>query len=321
MTVRIINDSAASLPEYLRLDNSNGRIEVPLTVVTTVNGKDKEWIDRPFESENQRLSFTNDIRKASSIKTSQPSPGEYIKAYEQIIESEPNRSKSNKAEIAVITMSGALSGSMRSAQLAAVDFEKYSDVNIVVANSNTVSIGEGLITAQTEAENTSGAFDNANQLVDRVEELSKDLYVVQALSDLNFLYRGGRIGAVKGLLASALGIKPLINIDTEGNLKSIDNIRARHWDEVREKMVKYVADEAGQIAVRLAVLYFATDQDNIDNLYDSIHTQGKFNIAKDINGKEYETMMCEQSLSMCAHSGPNILGIGALALRRSIVKI
>lgn len=299
----IVHDSASSLPENMRITKYGGLIEVPLTITVTTDNKNKEWTDSPFKSDDERNKFLDGMR-IGKVSTSQPNPGTYMSVYKDII-------RNGITEIAVIPTSSQLSGSMNAAKLAAQELK--NEANIAVADCKTVSIGQGLIVTQADIENKKGSFKNATELVNRVEGLSKELYLAQAFSSLEFLKKGGRIGPAAIFLAGVLSkisldIIPIIGVNTEGQLKPID--KKIGWRHARESMINYVSKGVGQRAVRLAIVYFESNQ--LDNLTNEI--KGKFVMATDDNGKEHDIMKCEQSKVLIAHSGPGVIGLGALAL-------
>ena len=151
-------------------------------------------------------------------------------------------------------------------------------------------------------------FSNANELVKRVEDLSKNIVVAQAFPSLKNFIRGGRIGLAKGMIANVLGIIPIIGMNKDGQFIPIDG-KERGWHKTREAIVNYVSKEIGSRAVRLAIAYFSSDQ--VENMRSAI--KDRFNIAKDNNGNEYPIIATEQSKVLSAHSGPGVIGIGAMS--------
>jgi DegV family protein with EDD domain len=297
--ITIVHDSGSSLPPEYRGDSVDGLVEVPLSVITKTNNEEEVWIDQSFSSDAERARFVSSI-DSGDITTSQPNPGVYKKIFDQII-------KSGTTEIAVVPMSEKLSSSIQSARIAADELKKYA--NIVVADCKTVSVGQLMLVTQAYMENIKGEFSNAKELVDRVEDLSKNIVVAQAFPSLKNFIRGGRIGLAKGMLAGVLGIIPIIGMDKEGQFIPIDR-KERGWRNTREAIVNYVSKEIGGRAVRLSIAHFASDQ--VDNMRAAV--EGRFTIAKDDEGKEYPIIAAEQSKVLSAHSGPGVVGIGAMVL-------
>ena len=298
--IAIVHDSASSLPRDLRTNEPGHITEVPFKIMTEFDGLTREWVDHPL-SDAEKAEFVHYLNlKTARVTTSQPNPEDYKAAYEGII-------KTGVTEIAVIPMSNQLSGSMESARIAAEELKHQA--NIVVADCKTVSIGQGLLITQADIENADGRFNSAAELVRRVEYLSKKVYVAQAFPSLDYLRRGGRIGLASSMVAGVLNIIPIIGVNPEGLLKPIDK-KPRGWKNARETIVSYVSEAAGQRAVRLALVHFESDQ--VDNLHSDV--ENRFVLATNKAQKRFEMLDCEQGLVTCAHSGPGVIGLGALVL-------
>ncbi|HZJ34687.1 MAG TPA: DegV family protein [Candidatus Angelobacter sp.] len=294
--IAIVYDSGSSLPENFQTTKYGGLVEVPLVII---GGDDEEQTDHSFESDEEREKFVFYLKR-NELKTSQPNSWAYKNVFENI-------TKTGVTEIAVVPMSNRLSGSMGSAQSAAWEFRDKA--NVVVADCKTVSIGQGLLITQANIENRKGEFNNAKELVNRVEKLSKELYVTQALPSLEYLIKGGRIGRIRGGLARLAGITPVVGVSEDGQLESIAE-KPKGWQHTREAMIDYVSKEVGHRAVRLAILYFRSNQ--LDNLRNDI--KDRFVIATDDNGKEYDVLENEQRMGLGVYSGPETISFGALAL-------
>ena len=298
--IAIVHDSASSLHGDKITAKYPNLYEVPFTITTMTDGQLKEWTDNPFTSDDERSEFIHDL-ETTQMMTAQPNPDTYQEVFENII-------KTGVTEIAVIPMSSGLSGSINSAELAAA--ELANQANIVVADCKTVSIGQGLLVTQADIENKNGEFGNASELVDRVEELSRQLHVAQAFPSLEHLRRGGRIGLASSMVGGILGIIPIIGTNAEGKLVPID--KKRGWKRTREAIIEYVSENVGQKAVRLALVQFESDQ--MDNLRTEI--DDKFVIATDEKGVQYDILECEENMVTAVHSGPGVVGLGALVVEK-----
>jgi fatty acid-binding protein DegV len=120
------------------------------------------------------------------------------------------------------------------------------------------------------------------------------------------------------MIGKVLGIIPIISIDEEGKLEPAVE-KMRKWPRTREALIAHVANEVGDRAVRLALVYYETDQ--LDNLRHDI--QGRFTIAEDEFYKPtkaneavkyYETMIRQQDMVTSVSGGPGSLGMAALVL-------
>jgi|GEM_PF-958362 len=319
--VAIVHDRASSLPDEYR-SGYRGLLEVPFKITASFNGVTKTWEDDPLKPE-EREEFLYFLQKTQPL-TSMPNVGDYTKAYEQII-------ASGITEIGVIPMSDGprMSGSQNSAKIAAKELIDEDKANIVVFNSKTVSIGQGLLINQADVENRAGNFNTADELIGRVKDLSSGLYMAQAFSDLDHLEKGGRIGKIMKVAGGALHIVPIIGIGEDGGLKSI--AKKREWKRAHRAIIEHVAEgvashdpdgKLGNIAVRLAFIEFESKQ--IDVLRSKVmglvqqeadnekEKEAKFKPATGVDGKPYDILRYKEGMVTATYSGLEVCGLGGL---------
>ena len=193
MTIRIVTDSACDLPQQL-VDQHRITI-VPLSI----RFGDKEYIDRKDLTKEQFWQMCS----SSPVlpETAAPSPGQF--------ETEFRRLKQEGATgIVVVSLSSDLSATIQSAELAARALAGEIDVRIV--DSRSASIGEGITAVACAKKAASGA--SIDEVVALGKQLAEKSKVWGALDTLENLKKGGRIGGAKAMLASALSIKPIIEV-------------------------------------------------------------------------------------------------------------
>lgn len=246
-SVRIITDSSCDLPDAVIRELG---IEI---VPLFIRFGDDELVDR------EQLS-TAEFWKRCSIEedlpsTAAPSPGRFEQSIAKLI-------GEGATGILVINLSGALSGTLQSAEVAAESSKSKVDIRVV--DSATVSMGLGAIVV--------GCAEAAKrgESLDAVEALARDLSsrckLWGALDTLENLKKGGRIGGAKAMLGTVLSIKPIIEV-RDGVVQEGGKQRTRSKalgflvDKVRETL-------AGPGIVWLAVLHADCDdvQDFVDML-------------------------------------------------------
>ena len=193
MTVRIVTDSSCDLPQALA--DKLGITIVPLSI----RFGDEEFIDRTTITADEFWARCN----ASPVlpETAAPSPGQF--------EAEYRRLKADGASaIVVVALSSSLSATMQSAELAARAVA--GDIDVRIVDSRNASMGLGLTAIECAEAALKGA--NADDIVRLAEDLIPRTRVFGALDTIENLKKGGRIGGAKALLASALSIKPLIEV-------------------------------------------------------------------------------------------------------------
>lgn len=193
MTVRIVTDSACDLPQALA--DELGIIIVPLSIRF---GGD-EFIDR------RDLTVKEFWAKSAASpvlpETAAPPPGLFEQEYRSLI-------ADGATGIVVINLSGGLSATIQSAELASRAVA--NEISIAVVDSQSCTMGLGTIVAATARAAQGGASFEAVKAL--ATDLSSRTKVWGALDTLDNLKKGGRIGGAKALLASVLSIKPIVEV-------------------------------------------------------------------------------------------------------------
>lgn len=218
MKYKIVVDSCCELPENLSKDEKFE--SVPL--VLTVEGED--IID---DATFDQASFLKKVADSPNCpKSSCPSPERYMKAYECDAE-----------RIYAVTLSAELSGSYNSAVLGKNLFqEEHPDVKVHVFNSRSASIGETLIALKiVECEEAGLSFEETVAVVEKYIETQHTFFV---LENLETLRKNGRLGLVKGLVASALKIKPVMGSTDGGTICQLGQTRG--MNKALVKMVDFI---------------------------------------------------------------------------------
>lgn len=191
--VRIVTDSACDLPQSV-VDDLGIEI-VPLTI----RMGDEEFVDRrdltPAEFWARCASM------AQLPATAAPSPGQFETAYRSL-------AAAGATAVVVISLSGEMSATIQSAELAARSVA--AEIPVTVVDSRNCTLGLGMIVADCARLARDGA--TAEQVADRARDLARRTRVWGALDTLENLKKGGRIGGARALLASALAIKPIIEV-------------------------------------------------------------------------------------------------------------
>ena len=230
-TIRVVTDSACDLPQAVADDL--GIEIVPLTI--RIDGQ--EFVDR---RDLTPAEFWSRCAASSTLpETAAPAPGEFEAAYRSL-------AAQGATGIVVISLSAALSATMQSAELAA---RSVADtVPVTVVDSRNCTLGQGMIVADCARLARSGA--SLHEVAARATDLAQRTRVWGALDTLDNLKKGGRIGGAKALLASALAIKPIIEVrDGKVEQGGKQRTRSKALAFLVDKLVSYGA------VTNLAVLH------------------------------------------------------------------
>ncbi len=138
--------------------------------------------------------------------TSQPSPQDFMNAINKVLSEDEN------AEILILTISSALSGTINSATIAANSFENK---RIVAHDSRQAATCGRMLTEEVVEHIKNGiSFDNLLALLPKIESSLAIQFVPDTMDALK---RGGRIGTLGATLANILKIKPLFKF-SDGKL-------------------------------------------------------------------------------------------------------
>jgi fatty acid kinase fatty acid binding subunit len=224
-----------------------------------------------------------------TVTTSQPSVGDFISVYEPLLD--------EGKEIVSIHISSGISGTVESAMQARerLTADGKGGERIAVVDSRTGAGGMGLmvLAAARAAENGSGAAEAK----ERAEAARQDLKIWFAVDTLDYLRRGGRIGAARAWIGTTLKIKPILTLDNE--ITPIERVRTR--SRAFERMVDYGRQrhEAGADGW---VVQHVQDLETAERLVEA---------CKPIFGSD-PVFTSEVGPVIGAHVGPGLLGIGGV---------
>ncbi len=204
----LITDSASDLPSEIA---ENLEVEI-LPMKYMVN--DTPCVDKDFDMEN----FYNLLRGKALSLTSQTNVEEFSNYFSGYLES--------GKDILYVGFPLSLSGMNNSARIAARELsEKYPERKIIVIDSVSASIGQGLLVYYAALKKKNGA--TIDEVADFVNDNKLKFCHWFTVDDLYFLKRGGRISQATAVVGSILNVKPLLSMNDEGKLYVFDKIRGK----------------------------------------------------------------------------------------------
>jgi DegV family protein with EDD domain len=151
------------------------------------------------------------LREAEELPTtSQPTPGDFLQAYEGLGEYE---------RIYVFPISAKLSGTYGSARAAA---EELGGERVRVVDTETASVAIAMLGLAVQRRLEAGTTDDdVDELVRRHKQESSLLFTVETFE---FLVKGGRVGRAKAMAGQLLNVKPILSIE-DGEILPIKRVR------------------------------------------------------------------------------------------------
>jgi DegV family protein with EDD domain len=236
--------------------------------------------------------FYRRLRGADRLPTtSQPSIGDFLAVYEPLVD--------QGLDVVSVHISGGISGTVEAARQAKEQLaERTGTDRVTVMDSERAAGGLGLMAlAGAKAAQAGGSRED---VVARVEATRADLKMWFAVDTLEYLRRGGRIGAASAWLGSALKIKPILTLDTE--ITPIERVRTG------AKAVRRLIDYAEQLHADGA------DGWVVQHIQAPDEAQRMIDAVREIMGTD-PAFVSEVGPVIGAHIGPGLLGVGGVPLR------
>ncbi|MFF1909742.1 DegV family protein [Kitasatospora sp. NPDC058218] len=270
----LVTDSTAYLPQ--QAVDRHGIAVVPLSVAVgdTVLAEGVEISPKDVAEA---------LRGKQRVTTSRPSPEAFAAAYRAAAEA-------GAKGIVSVHISGELSGTAEAARLAAA--EAPVPVRVVDSRLVGMALGYGVLAA-AEAIAAGRQLDEvAAAVIGRTAGTSGFFYV----DTLEYLRRGGRIGAARALLGSALAVKPLLHLHG-GRIEPLEKVRTA--SRAIARLEEIAVEQAGEREVDIAVHHLAAE-DRAEPLAERLRGR--------IPGLR-ELYVGEVGAVIGAHVGPGLLAV------------
>jgi DegV family protein with EDD domain len=237
--------------------------------------------------------FYDFLRSGGELpSTSQPSVGDFLTVYEPLLEA--------GNDILSIHISGGISGTVQAAEQArAALLERgIAPERIEVMNSKSVAAGLGM-TAIAAANAVRDGADLAGALA-AARDLRAALKFWFAVDTLEFLRRGGRIGAAGAWIGSALKIKPILSLDDQ--IVPVERVRTA--SRAFERMVDYLQERRDSGADVFFLQHIQAPE-----VAERLAERGRAIYGRD---PEY---ISEIGPVLGTHAGPGLIGVSGLPAR------
>jgi fatty acid kinase fatty acid binding subunit len=230
--------------------------------------------------------FYEELRGADSLPTtSQPAVGDFLEVYEPLLE--------QGHDILSVHISAGLSGTCDAARQAVETLGRSDRVRVF--DSATGAGGIALV-AMAAARAARDGADLAG--VDEAARSAREVLKIWfAIDTLEYLRRGGRIGAASAWIGSTLKIKPILTVESE--MTPVERVRtsARAF----ERMVDYARQRHSAGADGWVVQHIQS-REQAEKLVDA---------CREIFNSE-PVWVSEIGPVLGVHTGPGLLGVGGI---------
>ncbi|SHJ92678.1 DegV family protein [Hespellia stercorisuis] len=229
--------------------------------------------------------FYKRLGEDSDISTSQPSPGDVMGLWDEILK--------DYDELVYIPMSSGLSSSCGTAQALAMDY----DGKVEVVDNQRVSVTQHQ--AVLDAIHLRDNGRSAKKIKDVLEKDKLEASIYITVDTLKYLKKGGRITPAAAALGTALNLKPVLQIQGE-KLDSFAKVRG--WKAAKKTMLKAIdkdlKDRFSGKKVHLGMAYTCSQEEAQEW---KAEIMAKF--------PDYEILEGPLSLSVACHIGPGAMAI------------
>ena len=279
--VVVVTDSNAYLPKQLA--EGNGLVVLDQYVCFADGTKVPE-------GEVDLEDFFEAMRSSEELPTtSHPTTDDFRAAYERLLDSSDG--------IVSVHSSGQLSRTVLAAEAAVAALGAEDKIRVV--DSQSAGGGLGLIALAAARRASNG--ESAERVVATAEEARAELKMWFAIDTLEFLRRSGRIGAASAWVGSTLRVKPILTIE-DGQMTPVERVRTS--ERAFERLVDYARQRHASGADAWVVQHVRSPE-----MAEQLVAQ-----AREVF--ETEPVFCSEIGAVVgAHTGPGLLGLGAIPAR------
>jgi DegV family protein with EDD domain len=245
---------------------------------------------RVREDEIDLDAFFEDLRAAEHLPTtSHPTTDDFVAAYERLLP--------QSDAIVSVHSSGQLSYTATAATEAAQRLGAADRIHVV----DSQSAGGGLGLIALAAARRAAMGESAERVLATAEEAKAEVKIWFALDTLEFLRRSRRIGAASAWIGSTLRVKPILTID-DGQMMPVERVRT--VERAFERLVDYARQRHASGADAWVVQHTRSPE-----LADELAKRAREVFQTD------PVFCSEIGAVVGTHTGPGLLGIGALPAR------
>lgn len=246
----------------------------------------KPYVD--FDKFNGK-EFYDILRAGNLPSTYALSPQAYIDYFE------PEFKKGN--DILYVHFSEAMSGTFNSMRLALEDLaQKYPERKVYSLDTKSITIGSLLITLEVCEMYKEGK--SIEEIMKWAEEEVEKFPIYFYADNLKFFAKSGRVSGFKAFMGGLIGIKPIIHVNSEGKMVSIDKGRGKQ--AALKKIVDYVVKLQDRIEDHKVIVAHTDNLPLAEELSELL--QKEFNHRLSIE-------IVEVNPTIGGHCGPDCTGV------------
>ncbi len=276
----IVADTTSYLPSEL---TDHHRVELVSLYVGMNGTQERESEITDYDDFYERLRASGE-----AVTTSQPSVGDFTSVYEPLL--------ADGREIVSVHISAGISGTLETAGQAIEQLrsEGKGDERIHTVDSRSAAGGTGMVLLAAMIAASNGA--SSEEVIAQAERARDAGGIWFSLDTLEYLRRGGRIGAARAAIGTTLKIKPILTFADE--VSPVCQVRTRSRAVAR--LIDYARQRKSEGADAWVVQHIR-DPESAEHLVEA---------CRPIFGRD-PLYVSEVGPVLGAHAGPGMIGIGA----------
>ena len=201
----------------------------------------------------------------ATIKTSQPSPQDFLNAYNKLFE------KGYK-KIISIHPSSKLSGTIQAAKVGRSLTNRENDIELI--DSMGASLLQGFLVLGAAGKSVRG--ESFTEIINWVNNFRTKGKLLMIIPDLKYLEKGGRIGKASSTIAGALNMKPILTVN-QGEVTVEKKVLGER--NAQKYIEKYIERESKKQSIVLMTGWGGTptELENVVRIYSEVENNPKIN--------------------------------------------
>jgi len=241
--------------------------------------------------------FYSKMHEGKMPTTMALNPHHFEEAFRPVLES--------GKDILYISFSSGLSSSYSTGAVIAEEISgEFEGSKIIVLDSLCASMGQGLLVYLANEQKKAGK--NIDEVAAWVEKYKGNICHQFTVDDLMHLHRGGRVSKTTAIIGTLINVKPVLHVDDEGHLISLNNVRGRR--KALNALVDNMEKTMGSFKDQNKIVFISHGDCEEDALYVKKKVQEKFGIRDFMIN-----MICP---SIGSHSGPGTVALFFLGEQR-----
>lgn len=278
MAIKIITDSASDIPKSIQEKYNLTVIPTPVVI------DEKDYFDGQTIWPDK---FYDVLRNGTEVKTYHINSFMFHEAFLPYAK--------NNDELIYICFSTGIAGTYNAANLAKEELlEEFPNFDLTIIDSKCASLGFGLVVEKALIMLEKNA--SKEEIIAAIQYHCDHMEHIFTVETLEYLYKGGRLSKTSAIAGGLLDIKPIIEVNDEGKLVSIEKIRGRN--KSLKRLVEMVGERTKDKNQKIGLVH-GDDYETLTHVKEMLMDKyGCNNFLESYVG-----------CAIGAHTGPGIIGI------------